>query len=59
MLQQFVVFIRLGATGILWLFLWFLVGYSSPATHPRISDKERLYIEESIAAQGQEDEVHF
>ena len=59
MLQQFVVCIHLGAAGILWLFLWFLVGYSSPDTHPRISEKERLYIEEGIAAQGQEDEVHF
>ena len=42
----------------MWLFLWILVGYSSPATHPRISHKERLYIEESIAAQGHKDEVH-
>ena len=30
-----------------------------PATHPRISEKERHYIEESIAAQGHDDMVHF
>lgn len=48
-----------GCTGILWLFLWILVGYISPATHPCISEEERLYIEESIAAQEHEDKVHL
>ena len=38
-----------GAVGILWFFFWIFLAYSSPATHPRISRKEREYIESSIA----------
>lgn len=41
-----------GAVGILWFLLWIPIGYSSPATHPRISKQERNYIESSIAAEG-------
>ena len=37
-----------GAVGILWFFAWIFLAYSSPATHPRISKKEREYIESSI-----------
>jgi len=38
-----------GAVGILWFFSWIFLAYSSPATHPRISRKEKKYIESSIA----------
>ena len=41
----------LGGVGILWWFLWFFIGFSTPAAHPRISEREREYIETSIAAQ--------
>ncbi|XP_064383500.1 sialin-like [Halichondria panicea] len=44
------VFYVFGAVGILWFFLWFLVGFSSPASHPRISTAERDFIESSIDA---------
>ena len=37
-----------GAVGILWFALWLLVGFSAPASHPRITKKERHYIESSI-----------
>ncbi len=38
-----------GVVGIVWFIFWLLLGYSSPATHPRISYAERKYIETSIA----------
>lgn len=47
----------IGAVGILWFFLWFYIGFSSPASHPRISAEEREYIETSIIAQGVKEEV--
>ena len=37
-----------GSIGVLWFLLWLLLGFDSPATHPRISEKERKYIEASI-----------
>lgn len=33
---------------LFWCFLWFFLVFDSPAEHPRISDSERFYIEESI-----------
>lgn len=42
------VFYVFGIVGILWFFLWVLVGFSDPASHPRISAQERNYIETSI-----------
>lgn len=46
-----------GMVGILWFGLWMVVGYSSPSTHPRISNEEREYIESSIAAEGKAEKV--
>ncbi len=40
-----------GSVGVLWSVFWFFLGFSSPATHPRISKAERLYIESSIASE--------
>ena len=51
------IYVIVGAVGILWFALWFLVGFSSPATHPRISITEKTYIEDSIAAEGEKEEV--
>ena len=51
------VFYVFGAIGILWFFLWLFVGYSSPASHPRISARERAHIEESLAEQGTKEQV--
>ena len=34
--------------GVLWFFLWLVVGFDEPASHPRISMPERNYIESSI-----------
>ena len=39
-----------GAVGVLWFVPWLVVGYSTPSSHPRISRKERAYIEDSIVA---------
>ena len=41
-------FFSLGAVGTLWFVFWLLLGFSSPASHPRISAAERKYIESSI-----------
>ncbi len=41
-----------GGIGVIWFVLWLYLGYDSPATHPRISDKERKYIESSIKEEG-------
>ena len=32
-----------------WFFFWIFLGFDSPASHPRISEAERKYIESSIA----------
>lgn len=45
-----------GMVGILWFLLWLVVGYSEPATHPRISERERKYIESSI---GKTEKVRY
>lgn len=42
------VFYVTGAVGFLWSISWFWFVYDSPAQHPRISEDERRYIEESI-----------
>ena len=39
-----------GIIGIIWFIFWLLLGFDSPATHPRISQSEREYIETSISA---------
>lgn len=54
---QLLLIFSIGVVGILWFFLWFYIGFSSPASHPRISEKERDYIETSIIAQGVKEEV--
>ncbi|XP_075224624.1 putative inorganic phosphate cotransporter isoform X1 [Lycorma delicatula] len=33
-----------GGSGVIWLTLWWRMGYSSPINHPYISDKERTYL---------------
>lgn len=42
-----------GAVGLAWTLLWFGLVYDSPAQHPRISDKERRFIEEALAGSVQ------
>ena len=41
----------LGIAGTIWLVLWGIFSYETPAKHPWISEKERDYIELSLAAQ--------
>ena len=38
-----------GTIGIIWFLVWSVLAFNSPANHPKISDKERDYIESSIA----------
>lgn len=38
----------LGAIGLLWSILWFVLIFETPATHPRITTAERNEIEEAI-----------
>ncbi|CAH1790135.1 unnamed protein product [Owenia fusiformis] len=42
------IFYVFGILCILWLFLWMFHGYDSPRDHPRISEAEREFIEDSI-----------
>jgi MFS transporter, ACS family, solute carrier family 17 (sodium-dependent inorganic phosphate cotransporter), other len=40
--------LRLGGIGVLWSLCWFIFIFETPAKHPRISQEEKRYIEESI-----------
>lgn len=42
------VFYITGALGSLWFLMWWLLVYDSPAQHPRISQKELKYIQDSL-----------
>lgn len=37
-----------GAVGVVWFVFWALFVFDSPNTHPRISERERLYITSSL-----------
>jgi hypothetical protein len=37
-----------GVIGIIWSIYWWYYSYERPAIHPKISESERIYIEESI-----------
>ncbi|XP_044742817.1 sialin isoform X2 [Chrysoperla carnea] len=38
------VFYTTGSIGIAWCFIWYMLAFDSPETHPRISTSERQYI---------------
>lgn len=42
------VFYVFGTLGILWFVLWTLLCYSSPESHPFISDKEKIFLEKEM-----------
>uniref|UniRef100_A0A672HXB2 Sialin n=1 Tax=Salarias fasciatus TaxID=181472 RepID=A0A672HXB2_SALFA len=42
------VFYIFGAVGLLWFVLWGLFVFDTPNTHPRISERERIYITSSL-----------
>lgn len=42
------VFYIFGAVGLVWFVLWAFFVFDSPNTHPRISERERLYITSSL-----------
>ncbi|XP_069692007.1 sialin isoform X2 [Periplaneta americana] len=44
------VFYVTGVVGLLWSIAWFFLVFDSPAQHPRITDEERRYIENSIGS---------
>lgn len=39
-----------GAVGIVWTVVWMMLTYDKPANHPRISIKEKEYIQSSIGS---------
>ncbi|KAK3733925.1 hypothetical protein QZH41_009591 [Actinostola sp. cb2023] len=43
---------KLGAAGILWSVLWFLIVKTSPSDDPRISTEERQYIQSALREGG-------
>ncbi|XP_015108553.1 sialin [Diachasma alloeum] len=44
------VFYVTGGIGLVWSIAWFMLVFDSPAQHPRITDEERKFIEESIGS---------
>ncbi|KAF0027708.1 hypothetical protein F2P81_020449 [Scophthalmus maximus] len=42
------IFYVFGAVGVVWFVFWALFVFDSPNTHPRISERERLYITSSL-----------
>ncbi|XP_067466877.1 sialin isoform X1 [Thunnus thynnus] len=42
------VFYVFGGVGLVWFVLWVFLVFDSPNTHPRISERERLYINNSL-----------
>lgn len=46
-------FVLAGAIGVIWFFIWMTFTYDRPSDHPRISIKEREYIESTIG-EGQD-----
>lgn len=42
------VFYVFGGVGLVWFVLWVFLVFDSPNTHPRISERERLYITNSL-----------
>ncbi|KAL9958324.1 hypothetical protein ACROYT_G035326 [Oculina patagonica] len=44
------VFYIFGAVGIVWTVVWMMLTYDKPANHPRISIKEKEYIQSSIGS---------
>ncbi|XP_069000369.1 sialin [Embiotoca jacksoni] len=42
------IFYIFGAFGLLWFVFWAFLAFDSPNTHPRISERERLYITRSL-----------
>uniref|UniRef100_H2YWW5 Major facilitator superfamily (MFS) profile domain-containing protein n=1 Tax=Ciona savignyi TaxID=51511 RepID=H2YWW5_CIOSA len=49
------VFYVMGIIGLCWVVLWVMFAFDSPAKHPRISERERRYIEQSIGTSYQKD----
>ncbi|RVE46450.1 hypothetical protein evm_008917 [Chilo suppressalis] len=46
------VFYLFGGLGVIWFIFWVLLCYSTPNTHPFISEEEKLYLNNNIAASG-------
>ena len=46
-----------GIWGAVFMFFWAFFAYDSPDTHPRISEKERKYIKESLGNSDAKDQV--
>ena len=42
------IFYLTGASGLIWCILWLFLVYDSPKKHPRITNAEKKYIEQSI-----------
>ena len=38
-----------GSLGVLWTGLWLLLVTNNPASHPRITEAEKIYIRDSIS----------
>ena len=46
-----------GTTGLVWCLMFYLLVYSSPATHPRINSSERLYLTSNTSTKEEKLEV--
>ena len=55
-LSAIVIRYSVGSVGVFWFIFWLFLGYSSPHSHPRISEKEIKYIEANVGSY--ENKVH-
>lgn len=51
------VFYVTGVLGLLWTAAWYFLMFDSPGQHPRITKREREYLEASIGASSKQKKV--
>ncbi|XP_076801686.1 sialin-like [Clavelina lepadiformis] len=51
------IFYVVGCCGLVWCIFWAIFAFDSPAKHPRISERERRFIEQSIGTYNDKDEM--
>lgn len=41
----------IGAFGVLWFILWMILAYDTPEDHPRVTEVEKRYIQDSLVGE--------
>lgn len=53
------VFHTTGSIGVLWFIVWWFLAFDTPEKHPRISETEKLYIQNSLGNSLTRNKVRF